>query len=221
MRYFQKPPRLLTAILLYPLGILSLLLCLIGGGMWIRSYHVADGWDQCTVHQQATDQIFRDYHLWSGKGGLGIYFTQYSNLVYRPPSYLLIHNTTMAMEYPYCSVEISSAKNQPWKFGPFSYWSHEELDHTNLWVMTVYRGYVQSGDKGYYADRAKWVSLVFPWYLLIIIGLPLVLLSCRRFSSVRRWNDRIRKGLCASCGYDLRATKERCPECGRVADGGK
>ena len=53
------------------------------------------------------------------------------------------------------------------------------------------------------------------WSLAAVTGLPLLLSATtwrRRHRALRR-----RKGLCVHCGYDLRATPHRCPECGRAA----
>lgn len=55
--------------------------------------------------------------------------------------------------------------------------------------------------------RGAWLPLWFPW-LLATASLALLL---RRPVCLRR---RHALGLCLECGYDLRATTARCPECG-------
>jgi hypothetical protein len=50
------------------------------------------------------------------------------------------------------------------------------------------------------------------WFIAILAaGLP-----AGKLSTVVRRHRRRRSGLCHACGYDLRATPERCPECGAV-----
>jgi len=53
---------------------------------------------------------------------------------------------------------------------------------------------------------------------IIIGGVPLVII-CNVV--LNRWSlqrSRMTAGLCTNCGYDLRASKDRCPECGKAIE---
>lgn len=60
------------------------------------------------------------------------------------------------------------------------------------------------------------VELKYRWICALTAAFPCVwlLLFVQRMREQRR---RRRAGLCPKCGYDLRATPERCPECGSPA----
>jgi hypothetical protein len=61
--------------------------------------------------------------------------------------------------------------------------------------------------RGHFAFASAPAWLIFP--LAVIFP---VRWSARQFRSQRR----IRRGQCLKCGYDLRASTERCPECGQL-----
>jgi hypothetical protein len=61
---------------------------------------------------------------------------------------------------------------------------------------------------------SEWSVLLPHWFLMIVAVLPGVLALRRRGIRERRRTDR----LCTHCGYDLRASPGRCPECGETAE---
>jgi hypothetical protein len=65
------------------------------------------------------------------------------------------------------------------------------------------------------APRGSWSvrDLRIPhwWFILATLVIPWCALRSHRLQAGRK-----RKGLCLNCGYDLRATPGRCPECGAV-----
>jgi hypothetical protein len=60
------------------------------------------------------------------------------------------------------------------------------------------------------------VMVWWGWPFLIFVFLPACWVAVRIPAFLQR-RDRVRRGLCPACGYDLRATPDRCPECGPVA----
>ena len=59
--------------------------------------------------------------------------------------------------------------------------------------------------------RSKFHAVLIPHWLLLLL---FAILPTIRFVRFRGFRHRVQNGLCLNCGYDLRASEDRCPECG-------
>jgi hypothetical protein len=99
-------------------------------------------------------------------------------------------------------------------------WDLEEIRPPVKWGFSGRWGVSRhTGEKSYNSVngpyRSHWSQTVFSWgIVLAVLGVtPLCWLAGVRRELWRR--KRVRAGLCVQCGYDLRATSGRCPECGK------
>jgi hypothetical protein len=95
------------------------------------------------------------------------------------------------------SLEHDSRPPHPLFVVPYS-WRHR----SGFTVERHVRGGVSSATD-------TWMTAPY-WFVAGLAALPPVV----RFRRLRQRCRRGRSGLCPGCGYDLRATPERCPECG-------
>ncbi len=167
--------------------ILSAILFLAAVGMWGRSYWRSDK----LLHTQTAPLNMKGLGFLSDSGRVKLEMTQ---IVASEPSQLVeSYASTWAFRWQWSTFE---AKQAPdiymysrfgFRFAPLRSYQVNDRVHVVTWSVGV------------------------PHWFIAVLCLPLPLIAFRRGRRKRRIE---REGLCHVCGYDLRASVDRCPECG-------
>jgi hypothetical protein len=172
----------------------SLLLCVLSTALWVRSYSVRDQWSYRWREVKSDHDTFGAYGRTSLGGQVWIGYWWQDNTYLRRP-----HEGFTADTWRVGSVHQQGrhfdrpvgVDPRAWRFGFGSIW------------------YVQAANGE--------CSIIVPhWLLLGISAAPAASVVARR-----RWSRRRPEVPCPRCGYDLRATPGRCPECGTASAPGR
>jgi hypothetical protein len=101
----------------------------------------------------------------------------------------------------------------------FDYTSQEEADSPLTWSVIDASSGPRVGYRGLGFIYKPWSThdpIFFIGLPLWIAIVPLALADVLCIGRFRQQRHRAAHGLCARCGYDLRATPSACPECGAV-----
>jgi hypothetical protein len=182
--------------------VVSVALCLASVGLWARSYF---RWDEyfrriTVVWDGEHTKISAEHMEWFGWSRGNLYIGGF-----HPP-----------LRYWYGSDPVGTHTRSGWSTdAPLS---RVELDESWADVGPLS------------ALRPRWSVLGLTYTtkpghlseLRVPLWLPAALTFLMPAMRALRWKNRRRKhcaGLCLLCGYDLRATPNRCPECGTIASG--
>jgi hypothetical protein len=187
----------MTRRLLNLLTICSALLCLAVAVLWVRSYFASDRLLWCPLTQSPQGFVSGEYMLATWRGALGIGAIRHQ------------HDKTGTPAHLYDAYLAAHVKMKAAGQG----WTSREPDDLSLsrWGFSGWT--VNESDPGHRGTGVGWSTPY--WFLLLLCSLPPGL---RAYLFLRRRRQH-RLGLCRRCGYDLRATPDRCPECGAGAGG--
>ena len=183
----------------------SLLLCVATSVLWVRSYPYGEmlTW---FGHDPEGREI-RAYGLYSRAGGLQISWDVVAG--FRPGS--LGDPADHEAELTYERGDRITLGLDPF----YEYVDFQRAPGEEYWQVHWQRfglGYASRSCSAPGVSRAV-RHLLVPYWLVTFLTALRPLFQIGRWLMARR---RSRRGLCPNCGYDLRATPGRCPECGAL-----
>jgi hypothetical protein len=204
------------------LMILSLLLCLAAGGMWVRSYWVYEWWGRYfaktdavvyllgngQTHRQEKRLVTQHRGVESIRGSIGIGFERW-DMVNTSPAIFAVKWDPVPDEDSLKYLRIDGRARPSGQ--PF-------VDDARLYARSTVRdleGWLGFGVVERSTNVITTKAVVIPyWFLMVCAGAWPGVWVIR---SGRRWRWK-RMGRCVWCGYDLRGSAGRCPECGSGAE---
>ena len=175
----------------------SLLLCVAAVVLWVRSYWVSHFLGVTVIRPTGADTTLT---LSSSNGEVSYY---HQCIVYAPRE-----DAEPRVTWGYGSATPSTYD------GP-ERWAQASVKVAGFAVMVLDSkypaGFGQHGERGI-AIRA----VAVPWWMIVAVSGGLAVPLARRLRRRHRlgYSGTVR---CSHCGYDLRATPDRCPECGAAA----
>ena len=185
----------LRRLLLNAFTAVSALQLLATAALWVRSYWGSDYISRLTPGTVTEHSI--SHHTLRIQWTLGqIRLSRGEYTAYPPPEYLL---------------SPQPPRGALWGRGRLGkgHYGWERIEGPSLWNRLGFCHYRTGTGASFYDETEEGITLP-AWLAALPLLIPPVLWS----NAAWRKRRRHRAGQCPTCGYDLRATPERCPECG-------
>lgn len=182
-------------------SLLSLILCLAACLMWYRSYSIAE---EAVCYRSSS----HDRYIVASHPGRIV-----AEILHEAGT-----DGTSILFYPnpgtrgFWAYSIAGSPNSDWE--SYYFRDNDYLLRRGTFAIVAGLRLTPGPDRPYLFDSlfpipATGASVPY-WFPVVLAAVPPAL-AARRLQ--RRWHRRPH-GLCGKCGYDLRASPERCPECG-------